>query len=97
MSTGAWIAIVSIAVAAGFSLVGVIIQGLLAAFHFGRHAQRLAAVEHRTREVDTNAAALAVLTSTVSGIDRRLQEVADDVKTMMLGSGRSQSRRDPAG
>jgi hypothetical protein len=61
------------------------------------HAQRLAAVEHRTREVDTNAAALAVLTSTVSGIDRRLQEVADDVKIMMLGSGRSQLRRDSAG
>ena len=97
MTSGAWIAIVSIAVAAAFSLVGVIIQGLMAAFHFGKHSQRLAAVEHRTREVDTNAAALAVLTSTVGGIDRRLQEVADDVKTLMLGRGRPQSRREPEG
>ena len=94
MSAEAWVAIASIAVAAGFSLVGVIIQGFLAAFHFGKHSQRLAAVEHRTREVDSNASALAVLTSTVGGIDRRLQEVADDVRNLLLGRVRPPAGRD---
>lgn len=95
MSSEAWIAVVSIAVAAGFSLVGVVVQGLLAAFHFGRHSQRLTAVEHSIREVDANAAALAVLTSTVGGVDRRLQEVADDVKDLLLGRVRPPPWREP--
>jgi len=95
MTAGAWIAIASIAVAAAFSLVGLVIQGLLAAFHFGRHAERLTAVEDRTREVDSNTAALAVLTSTVGGIDKRLQEVAQDVKNLLTGRVRPPpARRD---
>lgn len=94
MTATAWIAIVSIAIASAFSLVGLIVQGLLAAFHFGRHAQRLAAVEERTRDVEGNNAALAVLTATVGGIDKRLAEVALDVKNLLTGRVRPARRPD---
>jgi hypothetical protein len=85
MSSDVGVAIVSIAIASGFSLVGLVVQGLLAAYHFGRHAQRLAAVEERTTDVATNNAALAVLTATVGAIDNRLSEVAADVKNLLIG------------
>ena len=94
MTAGGWIAIVSLAVASLFSVVGLVVQGLLAAFHFGRHAQRLTALEERTRDVEDNSAALAVLTSTVGGIDRRLLEVAHDVKNILTGRVRPAPRRD---
>jgi hypothetical protein len=94
MTAGAWIAIVSIAVAAGFSLVGLIVQGLMVSFHFGRYSQRLSAVEDRTRDVEGNNAALAVLTATVGGIDKRLVEVALDVKNLLTGRVRPPARRD---
>ena len=97
MTTDAWIAIVSVAVAAGFSLVGVVVQGLLAAFHFGRHAQRRGPGEHRTRDVAGNNGALAVLTATVGGIDKRLAEVALDVKNLLTGRVRPAARRDRGG
>ncbi len=92
--SSAWIAIVSIAVAAGFSLVGLIVQGLMVSFHFGRYSQRLSAVEDRTRDVEGNNAALAVLTATVGGIDKRLVEVALDVKNLLTGRVRPPARRD---
>jgi hypothetical protein len=94
MTTTAWIAIISVAVASVFSLVGLIVQALLAAFHFGRHAQRLTAVEDRTLGVEGNNAALAVLTATVGGIDKRLAEVALDVKNLLTGRIRPGPRRD---
>lgn len=95
MTPNAWIAIVSVGVAAAFSLIGLVLQGLLAAFHFGRQSQRLASVEQRTRDVDANAAALAVLTSTVGGIDKKLAEVSTDVKNLLIGRIRPASRREP--
>ena len=95
MTASAWIAIVSIALAAGFSLVGLVVQGLLVAFHLGRHSQRLSAVEERTRDMEGNNAALAVLTATVGGIDKRLVEVAHDVKNLLTGRVRPAARRDP--
>jgi len=97
MTDGAWTAILSIAVVSAFSLLGLVIQALLAAFHFGKHAQRLAAVEERTRSVDSNNAALAVLASTVGGIDKRLAEVALDVKNLLTGRVSAASRKEPEG
>lgn len=93
MNGNAWIAIVSIAVASGFSLLGLVIQGLLAAFHFGKVSERLAAVEEKTSDVAHNNSALAVLSATVSGIDTRLTEVAADVKNLLTGRLSHSDRR----
>lgn len=85
MTAAGWIAIASIGVAAVFSLIGLVLQAFAAAFQFGRQAQRLAAVEERTKEAEANSASLAVLTATVGGIDKRLEEVACDVKNLLTG------------
>lgn len=87
----AWVAIASIAVASGFSLLGLVIQALMAAFNFGKVSERLAAVEEKTSDVAHNQAALAVLTATVGGIDTRLTEVAADVKNLLTGRVRPAS------
>src|SRR5689334_11233554 len=97
MTASAWVAMASIAAASAFSLIGLVVQGLLAAFHFGRHAQRLAAVEEKTGDIAQNQAALAVLTATVGGIDSRLTEVAHDVKNLLIGRIRPPPRTDGPG
>jgi hypothetical protein len=96
MSAGEWIALCGL----GFTVLVAIVAGVrhavATAYRFGQHASRLDAVEERTKSADANAAALAVLTATVGGIDTRLSEVARDVKNLLTGRIRPGGRGDDA-
>jgi hypothetical protein len=78
MNSGEWLALAALA----FTVVSAIAGGM---FKFGQHSQRLASLEERAKGTEASTAALAVLTSTVGGIDKRLEEVAHDVKNLLLG------------
>lgn len=59
----------------------------------GKHAQRIAALEERTRDAGAAQAAIAVLTATVAAMNGQLGEIRQDVKNLLTGRVRPAARR----
>lgn len=82
MTAPAWIALAALAVA----LLAQFGAGL---FHLGKHSQRIAALEDRTKDIGS----LAVLAAALAEIKQQLAEVRHDVKNLLTGRVRPPSRR----
>jgi len=74
MSAQAWIAVAGLALA-------VLVQFGAGLFHLGRHAQRLSALEERTKDVGT----VAVLAATLAELKLQIAELRHDVKNLLTG------------
>jgi hypothetical protein len=83
MTAAAWIALAGLA-------VGLLAQFGAGLFHLGRHSQRLAALEDRTKDIGS----LAVLAATLAEMRQQLGELRHDVKNLLTGRVRP-VRRDP--
>lgn len=93
MTPGNWIAVASAAIAFAGLAIGLVVLAVQVAFRFGEHHNRLSAVEKKAEGIDASSSALAVLTATVGGIDKRLEEVGQDVKNLLTGRIRPASRK----
>ena len=60
-------------------------------FHLGRHAQRLAALEDKTKDIGT----LAVLNAALAEMKLQITEIRQDVKNLLTGRVRPAARREP--
>jgi hypothetical protein len=74
MTAAAWIALAGLA-------VGLLAQFGAGLFHLGRHSQRLAAMEDRTKDIGS----LAVLAATLAEMRQQLAELRHDVKNLLTG------------
>jgi hypothetical protein len=84
MTAPAWIALAGLAAA----LLAQFGAGL---FHLGKHSQRIAALEDRTKDIGS----LAVLAAALAEIKQQLVEVRYDVKNLLTGRIRPPPRRGP--
>jgi hypothetical protein len=74
MTGASWIALAGLA----FTVAASICAG---AFQLGQHAQRLAALEERTKDVGT----LAVLTAALAEVREQLAEIRQDLRDLLTG------------
>jgi hypothetical protein len=81
VTAAAWIALVGLA-------AGLLAQFGAGLFHLGRHSQRLAALEDRTKDIGS----LAVLAATLAEMKQQLAELRHDVKNLLTGRVRPGTR-----
>ncbi len=81
MTAAAWIALGALAVA-------LMAQFGASLFHLGKHSQRIAALEERTKDIGH----LAVLTATLAEMKQQLGELRHDVKNLLTGRTRPSRR-----
>jgi hypothetical protein len=84
MSEPGWIAVAGLALA-------LLVQFGAGLFHLGRHAERITALEDRTKDIGT----LAVLHAALEEMRSQLAEIRHDVKNLLTGRIRPASRRGP--
>ncbi|HTK33869.1 MAG TPA: hypothetical protein VL358_01110 [Caulobacteraceae bacterium] len=84
MNESVWVAVSALALA-------VLVQFGSGLFHLGRHAQRLAALEEKTKDIGT----LAVLNAALAEMKLQITEIRQDVKNLLTGRIRPASRREP--
>jgi cell division protein FtsB len=82
MTAPAWIALAAFALA-------LLVQFGAGLFHLGKHSQRIAALEERTKDIGS----LAVLAATLAEMKQQLGELRHDVKNLLTGRVRPPSRR----
>jgi hypothetical protein len=74
MTAPAWIALAALA-------LGLLVQFGAGLFHLGKHSQRIAALEERTKDIGS----LAVLAATLAEMKQQLGELRHDVKNLLTG------------
>jgi len=84
MNAEAWVALAGLAAA-------LLVQFGVGLFHLGRHAQRIAALEDKTKDIGT----LAVLNAALAEMKLQITEIRQDVKNLLTGRVRPASRREP--
>ena len=82
MTAPAWVALAALAAA----LLAQFGAGL---FHLGKHSQRIAALEDRTKDIGS----LAVLAAALAEMKLQITEIRQDVKNLLTGRIRPPSRR----
>lgn len=78
------------AAVAGLALA-ILVQFGAGLFHLGRHSQRIAALEDKTKDIGT----LAVLNAALAEMKLQITEIRHDVKNLLTGRIRPAARRDP--
>jgi hypothetical protein len=84
MNEPVWVAVAGLALA-------LTVQFGAGLFNLGRHAQRLAALEEKTKDIGT----LAVLNAALAEMKLQITEIRQDVKDLLTGRVRPASRRGP--
>lgn len=77
----AWI---SVWVAVGAIVVGLTVQGLMMAFHFGKHSARLDTVEKACQDANASAGVLAGLTATVHALKEQVGGLDRTIRDLLL-------------
>ena len=84
MNEPAWVAVAGLALA-------ILVQFGAGLFHLGRHAQRLEALEEKTKDIGT----LAILNAALAEMKLQITEIRQDVKNLLTGRVRPPFRREP--
>lgn len=85
VSAGEWIALAGLGVTVLIAIIAGVRHAIGTAYRFGQLATRLDGVEERVKSADANTSQLAVLTAAVGGIESRLTEMGQDVKSLLTG------------